>query len=212
MPLVYQQNINLTSRLGVWHIAEAEDFFIKEHIPLGRDISHPNKRLQHLAGRFLLKELFPGFPYQLIMIAETRKPFIQNESYHFSISHCKDYAAAIVSTSHQVGVDVEMFTTKVLKVKHKFLGMAEQELISQMAPDNSDYYIQLMTTAWSIKETLFKWYGDGELDFIDHLQIDAFNITGNTGKAHCKILKNAQIDLTVHFFYLNNNCIAWVLS
>ena len=212
MPMVYQQNINLTSRLGVWHIAETDDFFLKEHIPPGREITHPHKRLQHLAGRYLLKEMFQGFPYQLIQIAETRKPFIQNESYHFSISHCKDYAAAIVSTTHRVGVDVEMITTKVLKVKHKFLGMAEQELIAQMTPVNSDYYIRLMTTAWSIKETLFKWYGDGELDFIDHLQIEAFLIEGNTGKAFCKILKNTQVELTVYFLYFNNNCIAWVLS
>jgi phosphopantetheinyl transferase len=212
MSLVYQQNINQTCRLGVWHITEVEDFFLKEQIPLGRDITHPHKRLQHLAGRYLLKELFPGFPYQLIRIAETRKPFIQNESYHFSISHCKEYAAAIVSTSQRVGVDVEMITTKVLKIKHKFLGMAEQEIIAQMAPVNSDYYIQIMTTAWSIKETLFKWYGDGELDFIDHLQIEAFKITGNTGIANCKILKNAPVYLTVHFLYFNNNCIAWVIS
>jgi len=212
MPMVYQQNINLISRLGVWHIAEDEDFFLNEQIPLGRDITHPKKRLQHLAGRYLLKILFPGFPYQLIKIAATRKPYIENELFHFSISHCGDYAAAMVSTNQRVGVDVELFTTKVLKVRHKFLGEAEQQMIAQMAPVNSDNYIQLLTTAWSIKEALFKWYGDGELDFIDHLQIGAIKIADNKGTALCKILKNDRVDLTVHFLYLNNNCVAWVLS
>ena len=89
MPLVYQQNINPFTKLGVWHINEPESFFISE-VPLQREITHPHKRLQHLAGRYLLKALFPGFPYELIKVADTRKPFLENEAYHFSISHCGD--------------------------------------------------------------------------------------------------------------------------
>jgi hypothetical protein len=50
MPLVYQQNINASTKLGVWHIEEPEAFFL-EQVPLQREITHPNKRLQHLAGR-----------------------------------------------------------------------------------------------------------------------------------------------------------------
>ena len=53
MPLVYQQNINAVTKIGVWHIAEAEDFFAT--VPLQKEITHWHKRLQHLAGRFLLK-------------------------------------------------------------------------------------------------------------------------------------------------------------
>ena len=55
MPLVYQQNINAVTKMGVWHITETEDFFAS--VPLQKEITHPNKRLQHLAGRFLLKAL-----------------------------------------------------------------------------------------------------------------------------------------------------------
>src|ERR1700712_5566049 len=120
MPLVYQKNINSTTKVGVWHIVEEEDFFLKQ-VPLQREITHPNKRLQHLAGRYLLKELYPDFPYELIRIADTRKPFLENEAYHFSISHSGAYAAVIVSLDHRVGVDVELITGKVDKVKHKFL-------------------------------------------------------------------------------------------
>src|SRR5436190_24350821 len=129
MPMVYQQNINSCTRLGVWHITEAESFFI-EQVPVQRNITHPHKRLQHLAGRFLLKELYPNFPYELIRIADTRKPFLENEAYHFSISHCGPYAAVIVSSDFRVGTDVELTTAKVEKVKHKFLSPIEQEIIS----------------------------------------------------------------------------------
>jgi len=212
MPMVYQQNINSCTRLGVWHITEAESFFI-EQVPVQRNITHPHKRLQHLAGRFLLKELYPNFPYELIRIADTRKPFLENEAYHFSISHCGEYAAVMVSSENRVGVDVELISSKVGKVKHKFLSATEQQMIGLLIHGSpSDRGIRLLTLAWSIKESLFKWHGDGEMDFIKHMQLDNIRIEDNTGIAHCKILKSQEISLTVHFLFFNNNCISWVVS
>lgn len=212
MPLVYQQNINATTKLGVWHIAEEEAFFLEE-VPLQRTITHPNKRLQHLAGRYLLKELFPDFPYDLIRIADTRKPFLENEAYHFSISHCGAYAAAIASTDCRVGVDVEMISEKVDKVKHKFLAYTELGLL--LAVPLFPYAIfseKLLTAAWSIKETLFKWQGGGEVDFKQHLVIDKMMLNDNEGIAQCKILKEAAVDLNVHFLFFGSNCLSWVVS
>jgi hypothetical protein len=52
MPLIYQHQINESSHIGVWHIAEAEGFFLQK-VPLQREITHWHKRLQHLAGRYL---------------------------------------------------------------------------------------------------------------------------------------------------------------
>jgi phosphopantetheinyl transferase len=100
MPLFYQHNINELTKLGIWRIEEPESFYLEE-VPLQRSITHPHKRLQHLAGRWMLKRLFPDFPYELIQIADTRKPYLANEAYHFSISHCGDFAAAIVSRDHR---------------------------------------------------------------------------------------------------------------
>src|SRR5687768_3039321 len=107
MPVFYQQDINATTRLGIWRINEDEAFF-KKLVPLHRDVTHAHKRLQHLAGRFLLKYLFPDFPSEQVLIADTKKPFLPGEAYHFSISHCGDYAAAIVSKDMRVGIDIEI--------------------------------------------------------------------------------------------------------
>ncbi len=96
MPLFYQHNINQTAKLAVWNITEPEDFFLKK-VRLQKEIHHPHKRLQHLAGRYLLQLLNPGFPLHLIEIADSNKPLLANEEFHFSISHCGDFAAAIVS-------------------------------------------------------------------------------------------------------------------
>lgn len=61
----------------------------------------------------------------LIKVADTRKPFLEDEAYHFSISHCDDYAAAIVSKTGRVGVDVETPSFKIDRIKKKFLNENE---------------------------------------------------------------------------------------
>ncbi len=139
MPLFYQHNINESTRLGIWHIEEDEAFFLKR-VPLKRDVSHPLKRLQHLAGRYLLTELFPDFPLDEILIADTRKPYLADEQYHFSISHCGTFAAAIVSTRHRVGIDVEQ-AVPVLNGSGK----------NSCLPEN----LPLLTTMWTVPVTAF---------------------------------------------------------
>jgi phosphopantetheinyl transferase len=125
MPIFFQHRVSETTRLGIWKIEESEDFF-KGNVPQHRDVTHPHKRLQHLAGRFLLQFLFPDFPYQLIQIADTRKPYLPGEQYHFSISHCADYAAAIVSKESRVGIDIEMPVEKIIRIRDKFLSLDEK--------------------------------------------------------------------------------------
>ncbi len=212
MPLVYQQNINATSKLGVWHITEPEAFFLQK-VSLKREITHPHKRLQHLAGRIMLTELYPDFPFELVRIADTKKPFLENEAFHFSISHCGNYAAVIVSRDHRVGVDVEQASLKVDLVKHKFLSPQEQVTIATISPAfATGLPVQLLTAAWSIKESLYKWYGEGSINFKEHLVIEKLVVNGIEGVAYCKFLKEADLKLTVHFLFFNNHCISWVLS
>lgn len=211
MPLFYQHQINETTRLGIWRIAEAEDFFLKR-VPLKRDVSHPHKRLQHLAGRYLLPTLFKDFPLHEILIADTRKPFLQSEEYHFSISHCGDFAAAIVSSTDRVGVDIELVTPKIEKVKHKFMNEEEWKLAShgfdsELRTPNfqlptPDY--RLLTLLWSCKEAIFKWYGNGEVDFKKHMQLQQMHYIDDKQGAEVSFLflknSNIKLDLTARFF------------
>ena len=184
MPLFYQHNINEFSRIGIWKVEETEDFFL-EKVFLQREISHPHKRLQHLAGRYLLQFLFNDFPYELIMIADTRKPFLSNDAYHFSISHCGNFAAAIVSRQSRVGVDIELIKPMIQKIKHKFLSDGELQLLSSeqaikndITPERNEIQpphpssLFLLTLCWSGKESMYKWYGNGGVDFKAHMQLN----------------------------------------
>ena len=130
MPVFYQHTINQTTKLGIWQIEENENFFLQK-VPLQQNITHPHKRLQHLAGRYLLQYLFQDFPYSEIIIADTRKPYLPNEQYHFSISHCGNYAAAIVSSNHRVGIDIEIPSEKVQHIAHKFIHANEQKWMEE---------------------------------------------------------------------------------
>jgi phosphopantetheinyl transferase len=212
MPLVYQQNINENTKLAVWHIAEPEDFFLMR-VPLQKEITHPHKRLQHLAGRYLLTELFEDFPLELIKIADTKKPFLPNEAYHFSISHCGDYAAVIVSSEHRAGVDIEIVSEKVVRIKDKFLSEGEQQIIKNVFnPLYPNVISTGITLAWSVKETMFKWYGLGGIDFKEHLHIEKIELHSNECMVNCQFFKNGTFSLKVHGLMFNNNVLTWTVS
>jgi phosphopantetheinyl transferase len=200
MPLFYQHNINDTSKLAVWHITENENFFL-EKVQLQKTINHPHKRLQHLAGRYLLQLLHPEFPLHLIEIAESNKPLLQDHSYHFSISHCGDYAAAIISENESAGIDVELITPKVQMIQHKFLSIDELKLLPEI---NSAF----LTLCWSCKEAVYKWYGKGGVDFKNHIRLNQFlnrkEIIG------CDFLKDEKISLQIRFKFFEGMCLAWL--
>lgn len=204
MPLFFQQDINQTTRLAVWQITEPESFFLEKAF-LPRTIPHPQKRLQHLAGRYLLQHLFPAFPYKEMLIADTKKPFLPNQQFHFSISHCANYAAVIVSTDKRVGIDIELFTDKIEKISHKFLHPEELTFI-----ESGVEKLRRQAIAWSAKEAMFKWWGLGEVDFSEVLRLEAFDFA-EEGKIFGSFKKEAvEIPLTVFFRTFQDLTLTWL--
>lgn len=210
MPLFFQQNINASTRLGIWDITESEDFFLKK-VPLQKSITHPHKRLQHLAGRYLLQYLFPDFPYDEILIADTRKPYLPNDQYHFSISHCGNYAAVIISRDKRVGIDIEMPTERVLKITKKFLSEEERMNFKTSATDKT-YDYQLQTILWSAKEAIFKWWSYGSVDFSENIFIKDFKpgIEGTINAWFRHHLRKDDLELRYHRF--DNIYLVWLCS
>lgn len=208
MPIYYQQNINDFTQLAVWKIEEQEAFFTQK-VSLQQQVTHPHKRLQHLAGRFLLPYLFADFPSELIQIADTRKPFLPNEAYHFSISHCGDYAAAIVSSTQRVGVDIELVTHRVNKIRHKFLHITELENWHIEALEEQEKY-QTLTLLWSAKEAMFKWWGRGDIDFSECMHVDA-SILQSSGVLKAVFRKDDFVaHLNLHYQLNNELSLVWV--
>jgi phosphopantetheinyl transferase len=206
MAIFFQQDIDKYTRLGIWKIEEPEEFFLNL-VPLQREITHPHKRLQHLAGRWLLKYLFPAFPVGLIQIADTRKPFLENEAYHFSISHCGDYAAVIVSEKYRVGVDIELPSPKVERIRHKFLHREELALLQQKDMDA----VVPLTLMWSCKEAVFKWWSYGNVDFSDQIRLSPLSLQ-LSGVISARFIEQETFELELQYCLFDEICLAWVYS
>lgn len=198
--------------MGIWRIEEPEAFFL-ERVPLKKDVSHPYKRLQHLAGRYLLPALYEDFPLSEILVADTRKPFLESEQYHFSISHCGNYAAAIVSDRHRVGVDIEFVTPRLRKIAEKFLHPGEAAFLKDWE-DLPHIHLELMTLLWSAKESIYKWYGLGLVDFKEHMRLSG-TITSGVNEwvtMPFEFRKGEAVPMTVTARLFDQLGLAWVVT
>jgi phosphopantetheinyl transferase len=196
------------TRLGVWKIGEQEDFF-RSRVNISAEIHHPHKRLQHFAGRYLLLELFPDFPIREIRITNSRKPVLQSNSFHFSISHCRDYVAAIVSKKTAVGIDIEAMQPKVERVSHKFLSPDEQAFM------DARNTLAHKTICWSAKEAVYKWYGLGGIDFKEDIHLEPFRFQP-AGFISCNFNRldtNARLYLQYYIMEGEEGmCLAWTTT
>ena len=177
MPLVFTKDHH-GSQIALWSIEEEEPFFA-ERIPYRPDSSHAVKRLQQLSSRYLLELMHPSFPFHLVEVSKTGKPMLAESVLHFSLSHCDGFSAAMLGKNAPVGIDVERINPRILRVETKFLNANEYELLSGC---NEESRVVYATLFWSIKETVFKWWGDGAVDFAEQIQIKKIKLL-DQGKA-----------------------------
>jgi len=167
MPILLDWKPDSHSVAAVWKIQEPEQFFLEAEDLQGvfqeRAIKHPVRKLEFLAGRFLLKYLRKDFPLKLIQADEFGKPRLPDNQYFFSISHSYPFVAAMISTKTECGLDIQTWKPQIGTIAHMFLSEEEKEICRN---EN-----QLFTLAWSVKEAVYKWNGKRGIDFIQDLPI-----------------------------------------
>lgn len=172
MPLYYQQDINENTRLAIWEIAEDPAFFLPS-VGLRYPVMHPQKQAQHLAAGYLLLQLFPDFPYHDMVYPAAGRPFVPGNHFYFSLTHSGNMAAAIVSKSVAVGIDMELISDRVLRVRHKFLSEEEWRWVGSY---NGEEKRNLLTLLWTVKETVYKWYNRPGTLFNREILVDSFEL------------------------------------
>lgn len=155
--------------MAIWNITEKKDElleFVGEHL---HDPKSNKDNLHWLASRVLIKHIYANHKIEILK-DEFNKPSLKvdGENYHISITHSFEFAAIIISKSKIVAIDMERFDERIQRVKHKFT--RDDEFVYLDENDES----KMLTTIWSAKETLYKFYGKKELDFKLHLKIEAF--------------------------------------
>jgi len=198
MPLLFKHNVPL---MGVWKIDESaeelEEMYAgaslrgtKQSLPVtvGRD-APPRRRQEYYATRLLLDELLPARAN--ITYNEHGAPRLENSPFNISISHTKGYAAVILSSSSQPGIDIEYHSDRAWRLRERFLCDSELSFaqcglkcglktpIHRGKLRTPDYErTTLATLFWCAKETAFKALGMQNVDFIEHLHINGGSSRG----------------------------------
>lgn len=166
MPLLKEWSPDAHSLAAIWKIAEDEAFFLKSTGIEPAHIKLPKRRLEHLAGRHLLRQLKADFPLHHIAADVHDKPRIPHNSYRFSISHSFPYIAVQISDTHECGIDIQTWHRGMEALQDKFLSAQEQRIFG-----NNSAYLHL---AWCVKEAAYKWNGRRSIDFIEQMRIYTF--------------------------------------
>lgn len=205
MPLIRTIQINEDTKIGIWKLSEPEDFFLNTN-GIREKITHPYKRLQHLAGRRLIAILEPDIPLQHIRISDSGRPYIPQGGYEFSISHSRNYVAAILSHNRRVGIDVERITRQPRRIASKFLTLKEQPTTP------TDKSLKWFTLAWSAKEAVYKWHGQKGVDFKAHIHVRPFK-PERRGIIKCHFQKESiHEDLQLHYLTNEEYVLVWVVG
>ena len=196
MPLILQKQILPEGLLGVWKIEETESWFLSL-MPLNReeeeelDRIRGKRRLEWLAGRWMLHLLSGRKTRGAVKKDECGKPRLMDSTYHISISHSSELAA-VVAGPVNVGIDIQIFVQKIDHLAHKFVHPTEELFLT------ASTRLEQLHVLWCAKEALYKGYGRRQLDFKEHIRVSPFTYSPKCGKMRGSIQKERE----THFFEL----------
>ena len=145
MPLYKTITVNEETSLAIWKVEETEEQ-LWENIEL---TPHCQKRFDRMKSVL------------------HRKAFLSGN--FISITHSHNFTGIIVSTSEEVGIDIEMQRNKILRIAHKFTPFEEYKTLA-----NTDAIVRKLTIVWGAKESLYKIYGNRGLSFLHHINVHDF--------------------------------------
>jgi 4'-phosphopantetheinyl transferase len=186
----------------LWNITESLGFYVEklglsseQFTEIKLKFRHQDTLLQWMASRYCLQILFDR-PYTDFIKNEKGKSELKDNSSELSISHCMR-RIAIVKSKKKTGVDLQIKTDKLQRIATKYID--SETLKTLQASEN---YIDYLHVYWGIKEALFKAYGYGQLNFIEHLHIKPF-IFRQKGETSAIINKNDK-KISYRVFYEQN--------
>lgn len=167
MPIAFSEKISPVAALAIWKIKETESELL-EQINLSLQdktailsLRLEKRRLERIACRRALAFLLNTNTIN-ITYGKSGEPF--SPPHHISFSHSGHFAAAAISTSGRIGVDIEKITPKILKLHHKFISEKENTRFNLSDPTE-------ITFIWCAKEAIYKLFPGNSIDFIEDIEI-----------------------------------------
>lgn len=211
MPFIQFETLNESTQWGLWRVNESIEELSNNLVfsPFDEEeyksISHPTRQLEWLAARKAMQELVTNSKYQYhgIQKEANGKSHLFNHQLHISISHTRDYAAVMLGSGKEVGIDIELLKTKITRISHKFVSNYEYHLHTE---DTTK-----LTIAWCAKEAIYKYLGQDGVSFQQHIFLEDFSVREKgiiTG-----FVRHPQIQESITLKYFSNPefCLALTL-
>ena len=207
MPECFKELINLDTHIAVWKINESESELARglelskealTRLSQRRSIIH---RKGYLAIRKLLRsrDIDPS----IHKYDKNGAPYL-TDGRHLSISHTKDVAAIAIS-SQPVGIDLEHYQEKIIRIAPRFLHLKESLDL------NMNKNIHYLSQIWTAKEALYKAFHKNGIQFNTQLLIDPIEVKSKESIGTV-FYKNRIKKYKLYFRYLDNFCLTLAIT
>ena len=172
--LIRKEVIEEDCLLGIWEITETREQLLEILSPENQreaykyllNIKSKKRVLEWLSIRVILQILTND--NKTVKHTSQGQPYLSDNSYQISISHSRDYAVVLLHKHKKVGVDIENYSNRILKIEKRFISSDEY-----IDPENRILHLILH---WCAKETLYKLMNSTKIIFKEHLIIKPFKI------------------------------------
>ncbi len=173
MPLYKTITVSPTTEVLIWKIEESFEV-LSENITLTKNCAGRVANMKselHRRGFMSIRQLLAvaGYTDHDLYYDENGKPHLNDDKY-ISITHSFHFSAIIIS-DNEVGIDIEKQRQKILRIAHKFTPIEEYRTIA-----NEDALMRKLTIVWCGKESLFKSFAEKSVSFIQHIDVDEFDL------------------------------------
>jgi len=198
MPLLFHRHIKPEGELGLWRFSEEESYFLerlqlfpKEQLSLEKMKGH--RRLEWLAGRWLLHLMSGREDRGACLKDEYGKPYLENSLYEISISHSRELTS-VMASPRLVGVDIQRLVGKIDRIAYRFMRSVEMDCL------DGNNRLEHLHVFWGAKEALYKAYGRKQLDFRKHIFVEPFSFDLNNGRCKGYVEKdNYHLDFDLYY-------------
>jgi phosphopantetheinyl transferase len=202
MPECFKELINLNTHIAVWKINELES-----ELASGLELSKEaltrlsqRRSTTHRKGYLAIRKLLRSHDIDPLIHKYDKNgaPYL-TDGRHLSISHTKDVAAIAIS-SQPVGIDLEHYQEKIIRIAPRFLHLKESLDLNM----NKD--IHYLSQIWTAKEALYKVFRKKGIQFNTQLLIDL--VEANTKDGVGFVFYNKRIKkYKLYFRYFDDFCL-----
>lgn len=181
--------------------------------------SYPKRRLEWLGGRLAAKHSLdralgrePARLYRdySLLPDEHGRPALEplpgvNASPQVSISHSRDYAAALTTTAGRCGLDIQEKTARLISVQERFASPEELALLAAI-PNG----LSRLCLLWTVKEAVKKCCLSDQSTFFGSIRLTALAPGPTDGVWTARVQCGASAEIEVCVGEFEEYCIACV--